>query len=117
MQCKSCGATLEQDSKFCSYCGAILSKEQIIENTSELMEITELFSIERRGTVVSGILNNDIHVGDLVRNKRTNITHRIMGIEVSRKMEKTANRNDLCGLLFATSKDEFKKGDVLILDN
>ena len=115
MKCKFCGAEIEIDSKFCQYCGKQLSKEDAQNNLSVLMTIENCFSVTGRGTVVTGILNKGVKVGDTVRNKRTNMSYQVYGIEINRKIKKSASQNENCGLLIMANKNDIATGDELVL--
>ena len=115
MKCKFCGAEIEMDSKFCQYCGKQLSKEDAQNNLSTLMTIKNSMSITGRGTVVTGLLNKGVKIGDTVRNKRTNMSYQVYGIEMNRRMIKSASQNDICGLLIMANKNDINIGDELVL--
>ena len=100
MKCKFCGAEIEIDSKFCQYCGKQLSKEDADNNLSVL---------------ITGILNKGVKVRDTVRNKRTNMSYQVYGIEINRKMKKSASQNENCGLLIMANKNDIATGDELVL--
>lgn len=81
------------------------------------LRIEDVFNIKGRGTVVTGqITAGTISVDDrlelLGRNGRRTIT--IRGIEMFRRIVKTATRPDYVGLLVDVGRDEVARGDLIV---
>ncbi len=81
------------------------------------MTVKDIFSINDRGTVVSGTIESGIiEVGDEVHLKSANSTRKfvVSGIEISRKVTFKASEGDNVGLLISyLTKDEVQPGDIL----
>ena len=82
------------------------------------MSVEDIFSIAKRGTVVTGIIEaGTLRVGDEVAingkngEKRTFVT----GIEAFRKTLSQANQGDMVGVLLKDiAKQDIQSGDVLL---
>ena len=96
------------------------SSAPLTENSSIGFRLTvqDVFSIKGRGTVVTGqIESGSVGVGDTVRQTRPDGTSRdviITGVEMFRKVVKTATAGDNVGLLLRDlGRSDIGAGDVL----
>ena len=82
------------------------------------MIIDDVFSIAKRGTVVTGKVEaGTLNVGDEVAVQGTGGQKRttVAGIEMFRKMASQANAGDMVGILLKDiGKQDVQKGDVLL---
>ena len=105
MFCNKCGKPLEDNSKFCSYCGTKL--ELIVDNPTPCenftMPIKDVFSITGRGTVITGVVEKGtISVGDEITIPGY-VTGRfpVDGISISKNLVQSASKGDDVGLLIS----------------
>ncbi len=121
IKCNNCGSTISTNGKFCEYCGArlfldedaIKNIEDEVEAGAPVMTVTDILSIFGR-TVVSGKLENNIKVGDTIKNTRTNQSFVVNGLELFRQVTEKAEKGNLCGLLIDADKKDVIKGDKLV---
>lgn len=85
------------------------------------MTVEDVFSIAKRGTVVTGkIEQGTLKVGDEVviqggTGERKTV---VSGIEISRKVTSQANAGDNVGILFKDiSRQDVQRGDVILSPN
>jgi elongation factor Tu len=82
------------------------------------MTVEDIFSIAKRGTVVTGkIEGGTLRVGDEVAIQGKNVERKtiVTGIEMFRKTSSQAKAGDSVGILFKDiSKQDVQKGDVIL---
>lgn len=116
MKCSKCGADIDIGSKFCTYCGTVLTTEMAKQNAFVVMKVSNFYYLTARGLVVNGITNKIVKVGDYLTNKRTGVAYRVDAIEHNRKMKKEAVAGEMFGLLFTVAHNQdFEKDDELIV--
>ena len=123
-QCPSCGAPLEPGAAQCRFCDAWVPGAEpppgwvpdsipapIDPAGAFSMPVDDVFSIKKRGTVVTGrIASGSIRVGDtvVVHGAGGSVTARCRAVEMFRKQLDEAHAGDNVGLLL----DGVDKGDV-----
>ncbi len=86
-----------------------------LSNESFKFEITDVFTITGKGTVVTGtVLSGMVKVGDYVMLEGIGKGSVVAGIEMFRKTLDTALAGDNAGLLVRDfNRDELQRGDIL----
>ena len=115
MNCKKCGAEIDNESKYCKYCQAVINvngKDYSFNGTGECFVVDDIFNVSNRSLVIGRALQS-LKVGDVIHfgKKQYSITH----MQVGNTITNNANAGDNCGLILSDfSKKDLKKGDKLI---
>ena len=85
------------------------------------MTVEDVFSIAKRGTVVTGKIEaGTLNVGDevVIQAQAGERKTTVNGLEKFRKKLEQANAGDLVGILFKDiAKDDIQRGDVILSPN
>ena len=82
------------------------------DSGSLALKISDTFTLMGR-TVVSGKASQNILVGSVLKNNRTNSTYTVTAIEIFRQVAQMAKEGEVCGLMLDGNAKECKKGDEL----
>lgn len=112
IRCKTCGAEIQNEAKFCEYCGSLLNKIGK-EYNKEAFEVLDIFKISNRMLLI-GCTKQPIKLNDYLT--KDNKSYKVMGIQKGSLVVNNIEANiSNCGIILENiTKKDVKIGDKFI---